>query len=80
MFNFIRNFIGYLKEQKKRTIAVKRYVIRQHLTEFYEDLQISKGEINTIPACTLAAQIMRQVVKTDKDVERIYKNLITKAV
>ena len=75
MFNFIKDFMGYRKEQKRRTIAVKRYVIRQHLTQFYEDLQISKGEVVTIPPCTLANQIMKEVIKTDNDVNRIYKNL-----
>ena len=75
MFNFIKNFKRFLEEQKKRKIAVKRYVIIQQLIKFYEDLQKTKGEYNTIPACTLAYQAMKQHVKTDKDVNYFYKKL-----
>ena len=65
----------FLQEQKKRKIAVKRYVITQQLVKFYEDLQKTKNEYNAIPACTLAYQAMRQHVKTDKDVNYFYKKL-----
>lgn len=75
MFNFFKNFMNYLKQQKKRTIAVKRYVISQHLIKFYEDLQVTKGEYNTIPACTLAYHAMKEHVKTDADVNRFYRKL-----
>lgn len=72
---FFKNLINYFKEQHKRSIAVKRYVIIQQLIRFYEDLQKTKGEYNTIPACTLAYQAMKQHVKTDKDVNYFYKKL-----
>lgn len=75
MFKFIKNFMNYLETQKKRTIAVKRFVITQQLVKFYEDLQASKGEYVDIPACTLAYQAMKKHVKTDKDVNRFYKKL-----
>lgn len=75
MFKFIKGYFDYMRLQKKRAIAVKRYVIKRHLIDFYEDLQTSSGEVNTIPPCTLANQLMKEVVRTDEDVNRIYKNL-----
>ena len=75
MVKFIRDFMNYLHQQKIRTIAVKRYVIYQQLIKFYSDLQQTTGEYNTIPACTLATQVMRMHVKTNADVKRFYKKL-----
>ena len=72
---FFKNLINYFKEQNKRSIAVKRYVINQQLVKFYEDLQQTKGEYLSIPACTLAYQAMKQHVKTDKDVNKFYRKL-----
>lgn len=75
MFRFIRNLVSCLREQQRRTIAVKRFVINQELIKFYKDLQETTGEYNTIPPCTLAWQAMKQHVKTDADVNRFYKKL-----
>ena len=75
MIDFIKKFFAYCKEQNRRKIAVKRYVINQQLVRFYEDLQETKAEYNNIPACLLAYQAMKEHVKTDADVNRFYKKL-----
>ena len=76
MIKFVQNFFAYCKEQQKRKIAVKRFVINQQLVRFYEDLQKTKDEYNNIPACILAYQAMKENVKTDKDVNVFYKKLL----
>jgi hypothetical protein len=76
MIQFVKKFLAYCKEQEKREIAVKRYVINQQLVRFYEDLQQTKGECNNVPACVLAYQAMKEKVKTDKDVKVFYKKLL----
>lgn len=75
MFRFFKNLVNYFREQQRRKIAVKRYVINQELIKFYKDLQETTGEYNTIPACTLAWQAMKQHIKTDADVNKFYKKL-----
>ena len=76
MIELVKRFLSFCKEQNKRTIAVKRYVINQNLIKFYEDLQQTKGEYNSIPACILAYQAMKEHVKTDADVDRFYQKLL----
>lgn len=75
MLNIIKNFMRFCREQNRRNIAVKKYVINQQLIRFYEDLQETKGEYNAIPACCLAYQAMKEHIKTDADVNRFYKKL-----
>lgn len=76
MINLVKNFFKFCKEQHKRKIAIKRYIISQELIKFYEDLQVSKGEYLNIPACILAHQAMKDHVKTDADVNRFYKKIV----
>lgn len=75
MINLVKNFFNFCREQNRRKIAIKRYLINQQLVKFYEDLQKTKEEYNNIPACLLAHQAMREVVKSDKDVNHFYKKL-----
>lgn len=77
MIKLVKEFLRYCKEQEKRKIAVKRYVISQQLVRFYEDLQGANGEENNIPPCVLAYQAMKEKVKTDKDVNKFYKKLLS---
>lgn len=76
MINLVKSFFKFCEEQHRRKIAVKRYVINQHIVKMYEDLQASTGELNVIPACLLAKKAMEENVKTDKDVNRLYKMLL----
>lgn len=75
MFNFIKDFIEAFKAMKRRKIACKRFVIHQQVTKFYQDLQDSTGNTD-IPPFVYADQAMKTFVKTDKDVNRFYKNLV----
>lgn len=75
MFTLIRDFTDFMKLRKKRKIAVKKFMIRQRLEKYYLDLEADKGEELTIPAWQLTNQLMRDCIKTDKDVNRIYKNM-----
>lgn len=76
MINLVKSFFKFCEEQHKRKIAVKRFLINQHIIKMYEDLQVSTGEVNAIPACLLAEKAMKENVKTDKDVNRLYKMLL----
>ena len=81
MIALVKNFIKYCKSQERRKIAIKRYIINQHIIRMYEDLQNSTGEYNAIPACLLAKKAMEENCKTDKDVNRLYRKLeLAKAV
>ena len=64
-----------MKLRKRRKIAVKRFMIRQQIEKFYEDLETTKGEDLSIPAWQLANQVMRDFVKTEKDVNKFYKKM-----
>ena len=80
MINLIKDFFKFCEEQNKRNLAVKRYVIKQKLTEFFQDLQDATGEENIIPACTLAKETFKRNVKCDKDVHKFYKKLLAMGV
>ena len=75
MISFIRDFTDFMKLRKKRKIAVKKFMIRQHIEKFYEDLEAAKGEELKIPAWQLANQVMKDYVKTEKDVNKFYKKM-----
>ena len=75
MIDIVKRFFKFCRQEHDRKIAVKRYVISQKLIEFYKDLQISEGKYVDIPPCTLAYQAMRDNVKSDADVNRLYKKL-----
>lgn len=80
MITLVKNFLRFCEEQNRRKLACKKYVIRQKLTDFFEDLQISTGETNVIPACTLAKETYKRNVKCDADVNRFYKKLLAMGV
>lgn len=75
MFTLIRDFMDFMKIRKRRKIAVKKFMIRQRIEKFYEDLEAAKGEELTIPAWQLANQVMKDYVKTEKDVNKFYKKM-----
>ena len=75
MINFITDFRDFLKLRKRRKIAVKKFMIRRQIEKFYEDLETTKGEELSIPAWQLANQVMRDFVKTEKDVNKFYKKM-----
>lgn len=75
MFELIRDFRDFLRLRKRRKIAVKKFMIRTRIQKFYEDLEISSGTKLTIPAWQLTSQLMRDCIKTDKDVNRVYRNM-----
>ena len=71
----IKDFMDFLKLRRRRKIAVKKFMIHQQIVKFYEDLETSNGDEVSIPAWQLANQAMRDFVKTDKDVNRLYKKM-----
>lgn len=75
MISFFKDFMDFMKLRKRRKIAVKKFMIRQRLEKYYLDLEAAKGEELTIPAWQLTNQLMRDCIKTDKDVNRVYKNM-----
>lgn len=77
MIKLVKKFLALCKEEQKRKIAIKRFLINQHIIRMYEDLQTSTGENNVIPACLLAEKAMKENVKTDRDVNRLYKKLLS---
>jgi hypothetical protein len=75
MFTLIRDFMDFMKLRKRRKIAVKKFMIRQNIEKFYKDLEAAKGEELTVPAWQITNQIMRDYVKTEKDVNKFYKKM-----
>lgn len=78
MFKFIKDFLAFRKEQEKRRISCKRYLISQFMIKFYEDLQATKCGLD-LPPCICATNAMKEL-KTNKDVNRVYKKLVSAGV
>ena len=75
MFELIKDFREFLRLRKRRKIAVKKFMIRRRIEKFYEDLEKANGEELSIPAWQITSQLMRDCIKTDADVNRVYKNM-----
>ena len=74
MFTLIRDFMDFMKIRKRRKIAVKKFMIHQQVTKFYEDLQESTGKAD-VPSFVYANQVIKNFIKTDKDVNKFYRKM-----
>lgn len=74
MIKLIKEFLEFMKLKEQRKVSCKRFMITQAMIKYYEDLQITKGSID-LPPCICASNAMKEL-KTNRDVNRIYKKLL----
>lgn len=75
IFNFLRR---YQEEKRIKQAELKRrkwYDLRYELIKFYEDKQGADGKAD-IPPFMLADKKMKEIIKTDKDLDFYYKKLV----
>lgn len=73
MIKFIKEFLEFRKLRKERERRCKRFVVTQAMITFFEDLQRTKGSIDLPPF--ICAHNEMQKIKSDKDLDRLYKKL-----
>ena len=71
MFEFIKEFMEYRKMKKQRKQSCKRFVVTQAMIKYFEDLQSTKGNLELPPF--ICAQNAMKELKTDRDLNRIYR-------
>lgn len=71
----IINFLEKLKNHKKITTEQKKAEIRGAIIKFYEDEDATTGAVN-IPAFMRADSTIKEVIKTDSDIDYYYKKLL----
>ena len=71
MANFIQKIIQKRKIQRE---FMKQEILKA-LEKFYSDLAISSGIVDFMP-CFKAVKAFNKYIKTDRDLTRVYKNLL----
>jgi len=69
------NFIQKIIQERKIKREFMKQEILQALERFYSDLAISNGVVDFMP-CFKAVKVFNQYIKSDKDLTRVYKNLL----
>ena len=73
MFKFIREFLEFRKMKKQREMSCKKYVISQALIKYFTDLQGATSDCDLPPF--VKAQNMMSTLKTDEQINRMYRTL-----
>jgi len=74
MFQFIRKFIEHRQRAKLRLLDFKKRTIFKAVLKYFEDLQGATGEAD-LPPFIKTQSVMSRFVRTEKDINRIYRNL-----
>lgn len=74
MFRVIKRFIEEQKVKKAKLRIAKLSEIRLAVTEYYAALDAANGDID-IPPFIRACKAMTECIKTEKDLNRVYRNL-----
>ncbi len=73
MFELIRDFLEFRKHRENQRICCKKYLIGQAMIKYYEDLDRIHGNTDLPPF--IQAHNAMQELKSNKDVNRIYRKL-----
>ena len=73
MFKLIKEFLEFRKMKHQRVVSCKRFCVMQTLIKYFTDLQNTTGYLDLPPF--IKAQNMMQTIKTEKQLNRMYKTL-----
>lgn len=78
-----KKFLQTIKQRKKQRELLKQkeqqkkfFAVRGEIIKFYEDKDLTSGVAVEIPAFMRADRIMKQVIKTPKDLDFYYNKLL----
>jgi hypothetical protein len=70
MFNWIKDFLAFRKEQEKRRIRCKRFMLVQAMIKYFEDLQMTKGTVELPPQIEAINAV--NSLGSDKNISKMY--------